>query len=146
MVSRNIVYIFFLYIYERAPRFYDCHSIKKFWQILKYFLDFKTKKNLFFTREHSDARNQNVNKFVVRISVEFRCFFTNFLTTPFYYFEKREVYLLSFLIFLPPHSLFIRCFIVKQQFSIPEATGDFFHRCRRIVVLFLISFTDKQLF
>ena len=40
----------------------DCHFIKFFWKILKYFLDFKTKKNFFCTWEHSDPRNQNVNK------------------------------------------------------------------------------------
>ena len=43
--------------------------MKFFWKILKYFLDFKTKK-FFYTWEHSDAINQNVNKFVIRISVD----------------------------------------------------------------------------
>ena len=50
----------------------DQHSfLLKFriWQILKYFLDFKTKKNFSYTWEHSGARNKNVNKFFVKISV-----------------------------------------------------------------------------
>ena len=47
----------------------------KFWQISKYFLDFKTKKNFFYTWEQSDTINQKLNKFVVKISVDlYFCF------------------------------------------------------------------------
>ena len=58
MVSRNLSY---------TNEFPDCHLIK-FWQTLKHFLDFKSKKNFFYTWEHSSTRNQNVNKFFVKIS------------------------------------------------------------------------------
>ena len=44
-------------------------NLVKLWQILKHFLDFKINKNFFYAWEYSDARNQNVNKFVGRISV-----------------------------------------------------------------------------
>ena len=67
MVSRNLGY--FRFLCERVSRFFVCHVIKFFWQILKYFLDFKTKKNFSYTWEHSGARNKNVNKFFVKICV-----------------------------------------------------------------------------
>ena len=62
MVSRNLVY--FCFLCERVSRFFDSHVIDFFWQILKYFLDFKTKKNKFF----------------VKISVGFRCSYPRFVT------------------------------------------------------------------
>ena len=65
------LYIFF-FLYGSAPRFYDCHVIKIFWQILKYFLNFKTKKMFSYTWELFRIRNKNVNKFFVKISVGIR--------------------------------------------------------------------------
>ena len=64
--------LYFYFLYERAPRFYDYHVIKFFWQILKHFLDFETKKNFSYTWEHSGARNKNVNKFLLVSDVPIR--------------------------------------------------------------------------
>ena len=68
MVPRNLVY--FCFLYERVPRFYDCHVIKFFWQILKYFLDFKTNKNFSYTWDLFRIRNKNVNNYFVKIYVD----------------------------------------------------------------------------
>ena len=57
----------FRFLYDWVSRSFECH----FWQILanfKIFSRFQNKEKLFYTWEHSDARNQNVNKFVIRIS------------------------------------------------------------------------------
>ena len=67
MVSRNLVY--FRFLWERVSRFFNFHVTKFFWQILKYFLDFKTKKNFSYTWDLFRIRNKNVNKFFVKISV-----------------------------------------------------------------------------
>ena len=57
--------------------FFDCHVIFYlfyllfFWQILKCFLGFKPKENFSYAWEHSGTKYENVNKFFVKISVDF---------------------------------------------------------------------------
>ena len=66
MVSRNFVYFYFLY--ERVTRFYD-RNVIIFWQILKYFLHFKTNNNFSYTWDLYRIRNKNINKYFFKISV-----------------------------------------------------------------------------